>query len=297
MLIEFINEKETKLLKVLADKYPQIPYSKLNMLLRKKDIRVNGKKVSDNVIVKKDDSIQLYIPQLEDSKNNGVKLFYADDNILIVDKPQNIEIEGENSLTAKLSADYEYVRPCHRLDRNTGGLVVFALNEKAYAEIYKAFNDRTVEKNYIALCCGYFKEKAAKLDAFLFKDSKKALVYISDKMGKGYVPITTEYRVIDEFNGLSLVKINLITGKTHQIRAHMAYIGHPILGDGKYGKEEINKKYGAKEQQLFAYRLKFNFPKKSPLYYLNEINFENKLYEKDLLEFKEDEENNTELKQ
>lgn len=289
MLIELINEKENiKLLKLLSLKYPEIPYSKLNMILRKKDIRINGKRVSNNVLLKKDDALQLYISTLEEEKNPDVKLFYVDDNILIVDKTQDIEIEGKNSLTEILQKTYDYVRPCHRLDRNTGGLVVFALNQKTYSELLKAFSDRTINKSYLALCIGAFEEKSKRIEAFLFKDNRKSRVFVSDKKGKGYVPIATEYNVLDEFNGLSLVEVNLITGKTHQIRAHLAFIGHAVLGDGKYGKNEENKKYSAKFQQLFAYKIKFNFGKKSFLYYLNEINFENKLYEKDLLEFKLD---------
>lgn len=288
MLIELICEKgEEKILKMLNRRYPEIPFAKLNMLLRKKDIRVNGKRINNNILLRKNDAVQLFISQIEEKKDL-VKLFYIDDNILIVDKTQDIETEGSNSVTSILESEYKYVRPCHRLDRNSGGLLVFALNQKAYEEIYKAFNLRTVKKQYIALCVGAFKEKSARLNAFLFKDRKKSTVYVSDKSGKGYVPITTEYEVTDEFSGLSMVNINLITGRTHQIRAHMAHIGHFVLGDGKYGKEAVNKSYGAKKQQLFAYKLKFNFDKKSPLYYLNEMNFENKLYEKDLLEYKHD---------
>ena len=289
MLIEFICDAgNQKILKVISSKYPEIPFSKLNILLRKREIRINGKRISNNVIVDRGDAVQVYISQLEDpAKKANVRLFYIDDNILIVDKSQDIEIEGENSLTLELQKEYSYIRPCHRLDRNTGGLVVFAINEKAYSEMVKAFNDRTVEKYYLALCAGNFKEKSKRLDAFLFKDSRRSHVYISDRPGKGYVPITTEYKVLDEFNGLSLVHVNLITGRTHQIRAHLAHVGCPVLGDGKYGKEEFNRKYGAAKQQLFAYKLKFNFNKNSPLFYLNALTFENKLYEKDLLEFKE----------
>lgn len=289
MLIEFIcDTPNQKILKVLSAKYPDIPYNKLNMLLRKRDIRVNGKRISSNVVVNKGDAVQVYISQIEDpAKKANVKLFYIDDNILIVDKSQDIEIEGENSLTSELAKEYSYARPCHRLDRNTGGLVVFALNEKAYNEMVKAFGDRTIEKGYLALCVGIFEQKAKRLEAYLFKDSKKARVYISDKPKKGFVPIITEYKVLDEFEDLSLVHINLITGRTHQIRAHMAHIGHPILGDGKYGRNEANRKYGVTRQQLFAYKLRFNFKKDSPLYYLNSMVFENKLYEKDLLEFRE----------
>jgi 23S rRNA pseudouridine955/2504/2580 synthase len=286
MLIELICDKgEEKILKLLNRKYPEIPYTKLNMLLRKKDIRVNGKRINENIMLRKDDAVQIFISQIEEKKDL-VKLFYIDDNILIVDKTQDIETEGNNSVTSMLENEYKFVKPCHRLDRNSGGLLVFALNQKAYDEMYKAFNIRSVKKQYIALCVGTFKEKSARLNAFLFKDKKKSTVYISDKSGKGYVPITTEYEVVDEFNGLSMVRINLITGRTHQIRAHMAHIGHFVLGDGKYGKETVNKSYGAKKQQLFAYKLNFNFDKNSPLHYLNEMNFENKLYEKDLLEFK-----------
>lgn len=289
MLIEFICDKdEDRLLKLISRNYPDIPYSKLNMLLRKKDIRVNGKRVNDNITVRKDDAVQLYVSQVEENRSSDVKLFYIDDNILIVDKAQDIEVEGANSLTSVLEKEHKFVRPCHRLDRNTGGLVVFALNQKAYDDMLRAFADRSIQKQYLALCVGAFKEKKARLNAFLFKDRKKSTVYISDRNGKGYMPITTDYEVIDEFNGLSMVKIDLITGRTHQIRAHMAYIGHCVLGDGKYGKEEFNNKYNAKKQQLFCYKLAFNFDKKSPLNYLNALNFENKLYREDLLEFKLD---------
>lgn len=289
MLIEFVCERGgEKILKYISRKHPEISYSKLNMLLRKKEIRVNGKRINENLILNKNDAIQLYISSLEEKKTSNVKIFYEDENIIVVDKAQDIETEGENSLSSMLAKEYKYVKACHRLDRNTVGLLVFALNQQAYQEMYQAFEQRTVKKEYTALCWGIFEEKSKRLNAFLFKDRKKSMVYISDKNGKGYVPIITEYSVIEEFHGLSMVKVNLITGRTHQIRAHMAHIGHFVMGDGKYGKEEINRKYNIKKQQLYASKLVFNFSNKSLLHYLNSINFENKMYEKDILELKEE---------
>lgn len=286
MLIEFISDKPgEKLLRLINSNYPELSYNKINMLLRKKDIRINGKRVQDNVFVKNGDAIQLYLPASDWKQESSINIFYEDNNILIAEKPQDIEVEGNNSLTEYLKQSNPAVKPCHRLDRNTTGLLIFALNDKAYDEIVKAFNDRTVEKYYLALLCGSPAEKTAKISAYLFKDSRKSRVYISDNPGKGYVPITTEYTVLEEFNDLSLAEINLITGRTHQIRAHMAHIGHPVLGDGKYGLNEYNREFGVKNQQLFAYKIKFNFGENSQLKYLNDIDFENKLYLKDLQEF------------
>lgn len=228
---------------------------------RKKDIRINNVKISEDCLVTFNDEIIVYI--VDDLLFRKVRIdkVYEDDNILVVNKPDNIEVVGQDSLTKLLEKEYSYIAPCHRLDRNTKGLVLFAKNEVALEILLKKFKNQEIEKHYIAKVCGIFNMKSQTLSAYLFKDNKKSLVYVSDEPHKGYVKIQTSYTVLKEDfqRNFSIIDIELHTGKTHQIRAHMAHIGHPIIGDGKYGVNEINKKFNAKTQELYSYILKFNF--------------------------------------
>ena len=228
---------------------------------RKKDIRINNVKISEDCLVTFNDEIIVYI--VDDLLFRKVRIdkVYEDDNILVVNKPDNIEVVGQDSLTKLLEKEYSYIAPCHRLDRNTKGLVLFAKNEVALEILLKKFKNQEIEKHYIAKVCGIFNMKSQTLSAYLFKDNKKSLVYVSDEPHKGYVKIQTSYTVLKEDfqRNFSIIDIELHTGKTHQIRAHMAHIGHPIIGDGKYGVNKINKKFNAKTQELYSYILKFNF--------------------------------------
>lgn len=170
--------------------------------------------------------------------------------------------------------------PCHRLDRNTTGLTVFAKNEKSQNILFDKFKNHEIEKHYICRVYGIPKEKHKILNAFLFKDTKKSMVYINDTAKKGYQNIITEYSVIssNKLENTSILEIILHTGRTHQIRAHLAHIGYPIVGDGKYGINEVNKKFKCKTQNLCSYLIKFNFRTGSDsLDYLNgkEIKLDN----------------------
>ena len=268
-----------KLDKFLKDNLQSLSNNLFYKTLRKKDIKINGKRVSENVTVFENDKIQVYISDtlLEGSVN--LDIIYEDKNILLINKPINIEVTGKNSLTDVVHRLYKLQEflpmPCHRLDRNTSGLILFAKNQTALDILLDKFKHHEIEKHYLALVYGVPKKKSERLISYLFKDSSKSLVYISDVPKKGYLKIITSYSLIESINNTSLLDVEIETGRTHQIRAHLSYIGLPIIGDGKYGINEINKKFKAKTQKLVSYKLKFSFIKDSGiLNYLNGKSFE-----------------------
>ena len=245
------NEK--KLNKIVLGNIKNINYSMYCKLLRKKDIKVNGKRINKDITVYENDEILLYLPkELEEKKNNlNLDIIYEDENILVINKPVNLEVTGENSLTniihEKYTEDIYKPMPCHRLDRNTTGLVLFAKNEESLDILLKKFKQHEIEKHYLAWVYGIPKYESKRLEAYLFKDNKKSQVYISDIPKKGYQKIITSYKVLERRkDNTSILDVEIETGKTHQIRAHLAHIGNPIIGDGKYGKNSINKEFHRK---------------------------------------------------
>ena len=259
---------EKKLNKVILEELSNINYPTFCKLLRKKDIKINGKRINKDILVYENDKIQIYLPkELEDVKIE-LDIVYEDENILVINKPVNIEVTGTNSLTEIINKQYTNCefkpQPCHRIDRNTTGLVMFAKNEKALRILLEKFKKHEIEKHYLALVYGIPDKKEERLEAYLFKDQKKSQVYISDTFKKGYQKIITKYTVLEKRkNNTALLDVEIETGRTHQIRAHLAYIGYPIIGDGKYGKNEINKQLGKKYQMLCSYKLKFHFQSES----------------------------------
>lgn len=276
-----VNKKyhEKKLNKVILEELSNINYPTFCKLLRKKDIKINGKRINKDILVYENDKIDIYLPkELKDVKIE-LDTAYEDENILVINKPVNIEVTGTNSLTEIINKQYincEFKpQPCHRIDRNTTGLVMFAKNKEALEILLKKFKEHEIEKHYLALVYGIPNKKEERLEAYLFKDQKKSQVYISDNFKKGYQKIITKYTVLEKRkDNTALLDVEIETGRTHQIRAHLSHIGYPIIGDGKYGKNEINKQFGKKYQMLCSYKLKFDFQSESGiLSYLREKEF------------------------
>lgn len=241
MQILNVEEKynNKKLSTYLLTIFPLLKRGTLFKALRKKDIRVNNVRVNDDVVVHTRDEIKVFITDEFLCMNNfTLDIIFEDDNILVINKPVGIEVTDNSNNEITLTSLCEkylngFVKPCHRLDRNTTGLVLFAKNQEALGILLDKFKKKEIEKHYIATVYGIPKKKRERLEAYLFKDTKKSLVYISDEPKKGYQKIITSYKIISENkeNNTCILDINLETGRTHQIRAHLAHIGYPIIGD------------------------------------------------------------------
>ena len=288
---EFIIEKNDagqRLDRWLGKTLPLLPAPLAQKYIRLKRIKVNGKRADRAYRLQAGDVLQLYInDEFFDQptpENAFLKLFrpnldivYEDENLLLVNKRPGIVVhadEGEkvNTLINHIQA-YLYQKKewspyrensfapalCNRIDRNTGGIVIAAKTAEALRVMNQKIRDRELVKLYLCAAVGKLKPAEGTLKNYLFKDEKKNQVFVRDTPCPGARTAVTDYRTLAVRNGLSLVECDLITGRTHQIRAQLAAAGHPLLGDGKYGNGQINKRYGRTGQALYSYKLRFAF--------------------------------------
>lgn len=257
MLAE-IEVKTRQLLSDAISENTDLGYYRIQKLIKARSVKINGVRVGADMNVNAGDTVHVYFA---DREKNSIEVVYRDDNILVVNKASGIEVQGADSLTERINNLLTDVvaAPVHRLDRNTMGLVVFALNKTAETELLASFKEREIDKTYQCIVVGTPRPPAAKLKAFLFKDAKKSQVYISDVKQQGYLPVETHYKTLKNIGELTLLEVKPITGRTHQIRAQLAHVRIPILGDGKYGINKINRKYRVKTQLLCCTQITFHF--------------------------------------
>lgn len=261
-MITFIADKNSKLIKLALNLNADLSYSALNKLLRNKDVKVNGKRIKEDVPLKIGDKVEIYYFA---PKTEKYRIIYKDENITVIDKKAGYLSESVFEELSKQNETYFI----HRLDRNTAGVMVFANNLCAATELISGFKNRTFEKYYTAEVVGAPPKKEDVAEAYLLKNSKTATVKVVDKKAEGAVKIKTGYKTVKTDKETSVLKIKLFTGKTHQIRAHLAFLGCPIVGDGKYGDNAFNKSHGIKKPRLFSDSITFHFNKGDFLYYLD----------------------------
>ena len=296
------NDANQRVDKFLTKYFKTMPQSMIYKGIRKKRIKVNGKKTEISYRLCVGDKLDLYINDefFEEKEYNDayrsltpqLNVVYEDENIILMDKEQGMLVHDDDSekvntllnhMKAYLYQKGEYVPEdensfapalCNRIDRNTGGIVIAAKNAMSLKIINEKIKEREIKKYYLCLVKGHLLQKEGTLTGFLVKNTDQNRVYIHDTPQKDGKTIATRYRVLKENSLTSLLEVELLTGRTHQIRAHFASIGHPLAGDGKYGTNEFNKKINMKKQALYSYKLRFEFSDENMLSYLNGKTFE-----------------------
>ena len=283
------NDAGQRLDRFVAKSLPLLPSALLQKYIRLKRIKVNGGRAERDYRLKEGDTLQLYIndeffdkPREENMFltlfRPSLEIVYEDENLMLLNKRPGLvvhadETEKVNTLINHIQA-YLYQKRewnprwenaftpalCNRIDRNTGGIVIAAKNAETLRIINEKIRDREIDKRYLCITLGAPKPAEGKIECFLLKDEKKKQVAVYHKPVPGGKTAVTKYRTLEKRGELALVEVELLTGRTHQIRASFADLGCPLLGDGKYGRGDVNKRYGETRQALYSYKLTFDFP-------------------------------------
>ena len=285
------NDAGQRLDKFLSKSVKGLPMSLMYKYIRTKKIKVNRARTDQKYMLVEGDEIQLFIkeeffesPEKDTSALETIKpkieIVYEDDNLILCNKRPGVLVHedkdgGENTLIMHIRAylcqkgeyspgDEQSFAPalCNRIDRNTGGIVLAAKNAMALRVMNEKIRNNEISKFYLCAVHGVPARESATLHGFLRKDSKNNTVEVTDNRLPGSKEIITKYRVLAKKGDCSLLEVELVTGRTHQIRAHLSHIGHPLLGDGKYGVNREDRQKGYKFQALYAYRLRFDFSDK-----------------------------------
>ncbi len=301
---EFIinsNDSGQRVDKFLTKAVRKLPKSLMYKYLRTKRIKLNNKKCEISTKINEGDVLSLYINDEFFNYNKeldflsvptNLNIIYEDENILLIDKKNGLVVheDDENTVDTLINRIKHYLYNkgeyipenelsfapslCNRLDRNTGGIIICAKNSESLRVLNQKVKDRELEKLYLCVTVGIPPKKEDTITAYLEKDESNNQVFVSDKKTQTNKTIVTKYKVLKTKDNLALVEVDLITGRTHQIRAHMAYIGCPLLGDGKYGINKINREYNVRTQALYSYKLTFRFKTDAGiLQYLNDKSF------------------------
>ena len=270
---EFVNLTKQRVFDAILQKKQTLNFSMLKTCLRKKDIKVNGKRIKENIEVFENDQIEVF---LNTKKAKDIKVIFEDNNIIVAHKPQGIETTKKDKTFLESESLEELVdaTACHRLDKNTEGIVVLAKNKLAQKELEKAFKTHNVKKTYSAIVFGKINKNGENFTNFLQKNDN--FVKIFDKNPKNQKDLLTaklSYIIKKQVGELFEIDVNLETGRTHQIRAQLAHHGIFVLGDEKYGSKETNKKYHQKKQLLCSKQIAFE-NLSAPLDYLSGKVFE-----------------------
>ena len=281
------NDAGQRLDKFVTKAAGNLPQALLYKYIRIKRIKVNGARAQISTRLCEGDVVDMYIndeffapKELKYdfmTASDKLNILYEDENIMLLDKKVGLlshpdDTEYNDTLISRVKkylyknggydpADENSFAPAlvNRIDRNTGGIVIAAKNAESLRILNQKLKDREIEKYYLCVIHGTLEKKSGTLEGWLIKDESKNKVRVYSAPKENSKQIRTKYRIIDETDSLSLVEVELLTGRTHQIRAHFASIGHPLLGDGKYGTNAMNKAYGYKKQFLYSFRLKFAF--------------------------------------
>ncbi len=300
------NDANQRLDKFIRKSLPNLPQSLMYKYIRKKRIKVNSKRAEISTVLNVGDVVDMYIndeffvkPETRYDFTGAPRkldILYEDENIMLLDKKAGLlchpdDREYVDTLITRIKKylyekgeykpdDENSFTPAlvNRIDRNTGGIVIAAKNAESLRIMNAQMKQRTnLKKYYLCVCHGIMERDSGLLEGYLLKDEKKNTVKILKTPCEGAKEVRTKYKVLgrDLDKQLSLVEVELVTGRTHQIRAHFASIGHPLLGDGKYGTNKLNKDFGYRKQCLYSYKLVFMFDETAGiLSYLNSREFE-----------------------